>query len=49
MTAVTDEYAITRVDAMLLQSLDFSEETRNVDHAAGADEIHAAFGKNARR
>ena len=44
VTAVGDEDAVVPVDAVFLEILDLSEETGDVDDAAGADEVHAACG-----
>lgn len=45
--AVTDEHAVCRTNAVLLDDLDFFEELRYVDHAARADQVDTAVGQDA--
>ena len=48
VAAITDKNAVLGLDAVLLESVDFVEEVGNVNNAAGANEVDATLGENAR-
>jgi hypothetical protein len=47
VAAVGDVDAVGSIDASILELLDLGEEARDVDYAAGADEVGAAVCEDA--